>query len=193
MMTLPMPTTSPLDLARRHPATSADEAALWAEVEALHRESFGWARGCCRQDPEEAENVLQAVYLKILERKAVFHGRAAFRTWLFAVIRRTAAERRRRALLRHLALERRQHVEPAPAPPRSPEDAAYLGEVRSTFRALLAALPRRQSEVLHLVFYHDLSLAEAAAVMAVSVGSARTHYERGKRRLRAAMTEAVPR
>jgi hypothetical protein len=29
----------------------------WAQLESLHCESFGWARSCCRQDAEEAENV----------------------------------------------------------------------------------------------------------------------------------------
>ncbi|HLX06250.1 MAG TPA: RNA polymerase sigma factor [Thermoanaerobaculia bacterium] len=163
---------------------------LWARVEALHQESFGWARSCCRQDPEEAENVLQAVYLKIFEGKAVFDDRATFRTWLFAVIRNTAAEGRRRRFFQRLRLARQQETEPAPAQPQSPERAAYLGEIRTAFRSLVAGLPRRQSEVLQLVFYHDLSLSEAATVMAVSLGSARTHYQRGKRRLSKAMAAA---
>ena len=163
---------------------------LWAQVEALHQESFGWARSCCRQDAEEAENVLQAVYLKIFAGKAVFDDRATFRTWLFAVIRNTAAEGRRRRFFQRLTLARQQETAPAPAPPQSPERAAYLGEIRTAFRSLVAGLPRRQSEVLQLVFYHDLSLSEAATVMAVSLGSARTHYQRGKRRLRKAMAEA---
>jgi RNA polymerase sigma factor (sigma-70 family) len=173
-----------------HRGEETESEALWAQVERLHAESFGWALCCCRQDAEEAENVLQAVYLRIFEGRAVFNDRSALRTWLFAVIRNTAAEGRRRRFFQRLALVRRQEAEPDPAPPPSPERAAYLAEVRTAFRSRVAGLPRRQAEVLQLVFYHDLSLSEAAAVMAVSLGSARTHYQRGKRRLKAAMAEA---
>ena len=42
----------------------------------------------------------------------------------------------------------------------------------------------RQAEVLHLVFYQDLTINEAAQIMDVGIGSARQHYERGKARLR---------
>ncbi len=48
----------------------------------------------------------------------------------------------------------------------------------------LGRLPLRQRQLLMLVFYHDLSIREAGAALDISLGSARTHYERGKRRLR---------
>jgi RNA polymerase sigma factor (sigma-70 family) len=54
----------------------------------------------------------------------------------------------------------------------------------SALHAALGQLPERQRETLHLVFYQDMSIAEAAEVMEISIGSARTHYERGKARLR---------
>jgi DNA-directed RNA polymerase specialized sigma24 family protein len=45
-------------------------------------------------------------------------------------------------------------------------------------------LSPRQREVLHLVFYQDLTIAAAAGVLNISIGSARVHYERGKAQLR---------
>ena len=161
-----------------------DDEQLRALLECHHAESYGWARCCCRQDRNEGENVLHAAYLKILERKAVFDGRSAFRTWLFSVIRNTALEHRRRRFFQKLKLiEYRAKEIPRPEF-AAPEDSMYRDEMERTLRSALAALPQRQSQVLHLVFYQELSLAEAAQVMHVSLGSARTHYDRGKRRLR---------
>src|SRR5713226_5005390 len=79
-----------------------DIAELRAELEQHHTACFGWAMSCCRRNPEEAEEVLQTVYLKILEGKARFRGEASLKTWLFAVIRKTAASEYRRNLLRRL-------------------------------------------------------------------------------------------
>ena len=159
------------------------------DLEALHPASFGWALGCCNGDRGEAEDVLQAAYLKVLEGRARFDGRSGFRTWLFAVIRRTAAERRRRRWVRGLAFDRWWTGRAEPGPVTDPERLACSSEAARRLQASLPALPARQRELLHLVFYQDLSLDEAAQVLGISVGSARTHYHRAKARLRRLLAE----
>jgi RNA polymerase sigma factor (sigma-70 family) len=150
-----------------------------------HAASFGWALACCGRDREEAEDVLQASYLKILEGRARFDGRSNVKTWLFGVIRRTAAEERRRRLFRWRVHD--SHAAQAPLT-YSGDDA--LGD--EPLVAALALLAPRQREVLHLVFYQGLTIEDAAAVMRVSVGTARTHYERGKQRLRIHLRHEMP-
>jgi len=156
--------------------------ALELELDRLHPAAFGWAIACCAGDRAAAEDALQASYLKILDGRARFDGRASFRTWLFAVVRNTAAELRRRAALRRLL----PLAVLGATPDGRPDPATVLVRADATRRltAALATLPRRQREVLHLVFYQDLTIAEAAEVAGVSLGTARTHYERGKAALK---------
>jgi RNA polymerase sigma-70 factor (ECF subfamily) len=59
----------------------------------------------------------------------------------------------------------------------------------SPLPAALATLATRQREVLELVFGHDMTIEEAARILGISLGSARVHYERGKRRLRRELGE----
>ncbi len=157
---------------------------LRRELEQLHEASLAWARYCCRQQTEEAEDLLHEVYLRVLDGRARFDGQSSFKTWLFAVIRRTTRERARTRWL-HLSLRQRWLTAEAD-PNREPEPAQRLQECERTrrFRGALRRLARRQQEILHLVFYHDLTVEESAKMLGISLGSARTHFARGKERLR---------
>ena len=131
--------------------------------------------------------MLQASYLKVLDGSARFAGASSFKTFLFAVIRRTAAERRRRELLLGSLLARWWRPEATP----DAAAALALSERAAALFAALARLPGRQQEVLRLVFQHDLAIVEAAGVLGIGAGSARRHYERGKRRLRALLEDRL--
>ena len=152
------------------------------ELEQLHQESYAWALACCRHNPSDAEDILQMTYLKILDGSARFEGRSLFRTWLFGVIRRTAARNwrnfvNRDRLLRIFALDQHGATEPG-----VDTRLEYPANAESLVQAL-HSLSRRQREVLQLVFYHGMTIEEAAGTLGIGVGSARTHYARGKRNL----------
>ncbi len=166
-----------------------DDVELRRQLERVHADCFGWAMACCGRDRDDAEEVLQTVYLTVLDGRARYDGRSTFRTWLFGVIRRTAASERRKAWLRGLLLKREADgLKPdAPAPPDAEVERDSRGE---SLRRALAHLAPRQHEVLQLVFYHYLTVDEAAAVMGITIGSARTHYARGKARLAALLGDA---
>ena len=164
-------------------------AELKTELERLHSASFGWALSCCRRDHSDAEEVLQTVYLKIFEGKAVFRGESSLKTWLFAVIRKTAATEYRRKLLRTLRLTTDTAEVEHRGAYEAPTTSFERSEVQAHFQNAMKALPKRQREALHLVFYEDLSLREAAGVMGVSIGSARQHYERGKKKMRESLAK----
>jgi RNA polymerase sigma-70 factor (ECF subfamily) len=174
-------------LVNHQPLTVAE---LGDELARHHRAAFGWALACCRWDRAAAEDVLQAAYLKVIDGRARFRGDAEFRAFLFGVIRRTASEERRRHAVRStlsLAWLKHQTVESNGTSPGL--DAITRGETSRELVTALNRLSARQREVLHLVFYQDLTIADAAQVLGISLGSARLHYERGKARLRALLGE----
>lgn len=163
---------------------------LERELERVHPAAFGWALSCCAGDRSAAEDALQASYLKILDGRARFDGRSSFRTWVFGVVRRTAAEERRRARVRRwLPLSRLVAGAETEDGQEDAETAVVRSEATRRLERALAGLPARQREVLHLVFYQELTIAEAAGVLGVGLGTARTHYERGKAALRRLLKE----
>lgn len=170
-----------------------DHAELEKQLASLHPQCFGWAMACCGHRREEAEDVLHDAYVSVLDGLR-FDGRggATLKTWLFGVIGRTARARLRRDRLRALlGVEHASRID-TPAPPTWPDENAVASERRTRTLRALAQLPRRQREVLLLVFYHDLTVEEAGKVMTISVGSARVHYQRGKQRLALLLAEDRP-
>jgi RNA polymerase sigma factor (sigma-70 family) len=160
------------------------------QLESLHPDAFGWALHCCAGDHSRAEDVLQNAYLKLAAGRAAHSGLSSFKTWWFGVIKFTAQEEFRRLRYRESLLGKLllQFTGDAQDTRPSPARQVELDEQTQELRACLAQLPARQAEVLHLVFYQDLTLNEASAVMNISLGSVRQHYERGKARLRSLLT-----
>ncbi len=158
-------------------------ADLEQQIAALHPASFAWALACTRWNTAEAEEVLQSVYLSILEGRARFDGRSTFKTWLFSVVRNMAARGRRRRWLEERAPWKRFFPAAPDDPGTGPLESFASAERGARVRRAMNQLASRQREVLDLVFFHELSVEEAASVMGVSLGTARVHYHRGKLRL----------
>lgn len=171
-------------------ASENDSGELEVRLGELHTASFGWACACCGWNEADAEDVLQESYVKVISGRARYSGRSTFRTWLFGIIRLTALESTRRARSHRERGERLATELEVDVPTADPDVAGLeRDEQARALRAALGKLPDRQQEVLHLVFYQDMTIREAAQIMEVSIGSARVHYDRGKKKLRAMLEE----
>jgi RNA polymerase sigma-70 factor (ECF subfamily) len=151
------------------------------QVQSLHHEGYTWSLSCCHYDKEMAKDVLQTAYLKIYEGKAVFNNRSKLKTWFFSVIKFTSIDFLRKNTTRGESLQ--EFYSLVPESENAFEDDGYnenAPDRETLFVRLLQSLSAQQREVLTLVFYHDLTLEEVAALMNISIGSVRTHYQRGK-------------
>lgn len=156
------------------------------ELGQIHSASFGWALRCCDQHHDRASDVLQTAYLRVLSGAARFEGRASVRTWFFGVIRVVSLEQRRKRLRPSASVHGIEELQ-RKTPPHARAVHEY-DEARLLAEAL-TKLSDRQREVLHLVFYEEMTLKDAAEVIGIGLGAASTHYDRGKKALLALLAE----
>jgi RNA polymerase sigma-70 factor (sigma-E family) len=99
---------------------------------------------------------------------------------------RQSVVNRSRSVLRHRVVVDESAPKPAPDMPAAEQGALTLLERSAVIKAL-RALPSRQREALVLKYYADLSEAQIAAAMGISIGAVKSHTARGMSSLRAAL------
>ncbi|WP_067451127.1 RNA polymerase sigma factor [Actinomadura macra] len=116
-------------------------------------------------DPVTAEDVVQDAFLGLHRKWARLHDPAAALTYV-----RSAVLNRCRSVLRRRAVAARfgHAYEP---PVWSAESVALIGEERRELLAAVAALPRRQREVLALRYFCELPENEIARILGISRGT----------------------
>lgn len=155
---------------------------LSAALQELHAPAWRWALACADGRRELAEDALQSSYLALLEGRARWRAESSLRTFVFALIRRQMRGLQRRERMRSLLLGR--WLGSTESEPASAGDASERGLDAQRLQTALTQLPRRQREVLVLVYQAECSVAEAATILGIGLGSARTHFARGKQALR---------
>lgn len=167
------------------PLVAENEMTEWHPILREHHEAArSWALHCAGGEVSVAEDGLQSAYEAVLDGTARFDGRSSAKSFLFGVIRnKVRSQRRGRLWRRVLGLEvvgGDAGLSQEPSQGRRVERDAR----RQMLKAAREKLSPKQREVVELVFYHDLTIEEAAEAMSIGVGTARTHYARAKERLR---------
>ena len=122
-------------------------------------------------DQAVSEEILQDTMLAAWRGAASFRGESSVRSWLIAIARRQARDRRRRRRMPVIGDEALAgQPSPGPGPERVALDRAEVAEVAEAIRTL--APPHR--EVLGLVFGAGLGLREAAGVLDIPVGTVKS-------------------
>jgi RNA polymerase sigma-70 factor (ECF subfamily) len=115
-----------------------------------------------------------------------FRGDSSVRSWLIAIARRQARDRRRRHRM-HTVGDEALDAQPSgtPGPEHVALDRAEVAEVAAAIRELAPS----QREVLGLVFGAGLSLREAAGVLDVPVGTVKSRLAAARTALSRSLDE----
>ncbi|MCS7316094.1 MAG: sigma-70 family RNA polymerase sigma factor [Bryobacterales bacterium] len=151
------------------------------------------------EDPSEAGDVVQEVFLKIFRKVGSFRGDSSLRTWIYRIAVNQAYNHQR-WFNRH----RRQEVElegPEPAnsgyshkiPDRgpSPFDCALEHEQQALIEAALARLNPSFRAAVVLRDIEELSYEEIAEILQVALGTVKSRIQRGREALRRDLAERL--
>ena len=196
------------DLASAIGARSQEEAAIVAELKAGSEAAYAWLIGEFQQpvyglvyrvvnDPADAADTTQDVFLKVFRGMKHFHGESSLKTWIYRIALHEAANRRR-WWFRHKAKE--TSIEPAESegtgltentmqlaltdPADSPFDSVAHHEVQHKVEAELRKVPEPYRTTLILRDLEEMSYEEIAEVLEVSLGTVKSRLTRGREALR---------
>ena len=197
-------------------AARAEEASVVAELKAGSEDAYAWLIAQYHQsiyslvyrvlnDPSDAADVTQEVFLKVFRGMRQFNGQASLKTWIYRIALHEASNQRR-WWFRHKSRER--SLEPQePQEGRgleevlvdeaeSPFDCVSHEEVRARVEMELKQVPEPYRTTVVLRDIEEFSYEEIAEILQVSLGTVKSRLMRGrdalKKRLMAYVAQAGP-
>ena len=128
-------------------------------------------------DPEDAAHDAMIV---VLRRLPDLNDPAAFSSWVYGIVRRTLAGHRRKAWVRRWV----PGVAPADRPDEGPDPARRheLSELARDVQAALEELSPKLREILVLCEVEELTDEEAAELLGIPVGTAKSRLRLARKR-----------
>ena len=135
-------------------------------------------------DPDEAEDVLQEVFLQVWREPRRFDAaRGSVLTWLLVLARSRAIDRLR--ALRRRGRDRQVDLAAADIPAGGDlERAAQTSQESDAVRQVLAQLPADQRRALELAYFDGYTQSEIAQLTGAPLGTVKTRLRQGMMKLR---------
>ena len=133
--------------------------------------------------PDDAEEVAVEALARAYEKLEQFEGRSSFVTWLGRIGQNLCFRRREKKEVSAESLEDESGA--ASLNEASPEQQAMQAEMRRILRAAVSELPEPDQSVLRLRDIENLSAAETAAQLKISVPAVKSRLHRARAQLRA--------
>jgi RNA polymerase sigma-70 factor (sigma-E family) len=175
------------DWLQRHTAgemdVDTDHAA--AQLYSVHYRALVRLAALLVRDTPTAEQVVQDSFVAL----CAAWDRLADTQNAVAYLRQAVVNRSRSVLRHRTAAGQNLRQAPPDLPPAERGTLAFLDQ--PAVAAALRELPERQREAIVLRYYADLSEAEIAATMRISLGAVKSHTARGMSALRAALEQTT--
>ncbi|MEQ1713777.1 MAG: sigma-70 family RNA polymerase sigma factor, partial [Hyphomicrobium sp.] len=116
-----------------------------------------------------------------------YEGRSSAATWMLSIARNRAASLMRKR--RDEALDDEQAAA-VPDDADDPEVAAQKGDKSAAIRRCIARLSAEHREIVDLVYYHEMTIAEVAEIVGIPEATVKTRMFYARKKLSKLLSEA---
>jgi RNA polymerase sigma-70 factor (ECF subfamily) len=127
-----------------------------------------------------AEDLISDVFLDVWRQAGKFEGRSAVSTWMLSIARFKALSALRRRPEEELDDETASSIEDHSD---DPEVALAKKDKGAALRECLSALSPEHREIIDLVYYHEKSVEEAAAIVGIPEATVKTRMFYARKKL----------
>jgi RNA polymerase sigma-70 factor (ECF subfamily) len=151
---------------------SRDKAAFRLLYERHAERVFRFAMSIVRRT-HLAEDVLQETMIVVWKRAKTFKGSSKVSTWILGIARNLAFN----------LLRKEKRGDRLPEEKAAERNPAKQIETAVQVERALQTLPDHHREVMHLVFYEDMNLREAAEVLGIPEGTVKSRMHHARKAL----------
>ena len=147
-----------------------------------YQEKVYWVVRRLLPDHDEADDVVQSVFIKAYTSLASFKGDSSIFTWLYRIATNLALnEIRRKKLKRTFSIDDSvlQHTDPDDLPLEQLEKK----EMTARIQKAIDRLPEKQKKVFVLRYYEELPYEQIAKILKTSVGGLKANYFHAVRKI----------
>jgi len=144
-------------------------------------------------DPKEAEDVLQEVFLQIWAKASLFDPQAGKPSgWALTLTRNKAIDRLRTSQRRYRLLEQvTAQADPPTGAPGQVAEKIQADEKAALIRSVVAALPSEQRQAIELAFFGGFTQTEISERLKQPLGTIKARIRRGMLQLRESLGESL--
>ena len=154
------------------------------ELYQLHRRRALAVARRILHDADEAEDVVQEVFARLLRSGVHFDGKAAYTTWLHRILVNSSINSLR-------AKKRRDRLESPLSAAEDPEESAVSNQRHERFMEALSHLSEQHKLVVTLRDLRGYSYPEIARILRIPEGTVKSVLNRGRTRLMRHLSEAA--
>ena len=160
-------------------ARRGDQAAFSRLVEAYQRPVYNLCYRMLGNAPE-AEDAAQETFVRMYTKLHTYQPDRKLSSWVLSIASHYCIDRLRRRRGQWLSLDEEPVAATLPSQNRGPDELAMRAESRDEVQRLVDMLPAAYRVPLILRYWHDLSYAEIAEVMGLTVQAVKSRLHRAR-------------